>query len=206
MGKKERKKVREWLEKNEEAYSDNQQDFLRTVRWALKAIKYEYFIATIEPVFDDDYNLVYKPGEEIVRKIKVARWPAVAKTYFDDGEWHSELATLYELMLWYAYRVAEGYWAIEYVCDDSSALGNFEDSPTSSHEIESTNSRVIGGFADGVGNTTKVVMSPAFKSIALVGGSYKSCGKNHPVAMYRFEENYNFSARHFVGVVVIKKS
>jgi len=103
-----------------------------------------------------------------------------------------------------------GYWTIEYVCDDSSSDGNYNDSPVSSKKKDKSGAKEVGGFNDGIGNTIKLVMKDGVPT--LVGGSYEMSGKTHPVAKIFSPEEYDMFNRHYgryadevSGVVVIKK-
>ena len=147
---------------------------------ALKFIDYNYRIANIEPSIDSNKRIFYREGEVVGQGIfSFKDWEDKA-TYFSP-QYGSSLATVYELLLWYAYRIAMGYWSLEYICDDSSSEGNYWNSPVPVHGFEPAGIRKVGGFLDGVGNTYKIVKNPE-GGFSLCGGYYINNGNEYPVA------------------------
>ena len=177
MGKEEREDVRQWLS-DVASKTKKQADFLKIVGEALTAIDYNYRIVTIEPSWDDSQRLFYMNGEKVARGLSCREWKAKCKKFAP--EWDSDLANLYELFLWYGYRIAKRLWTLEYVCDDSSSAGNYRNSPDASHDFEVSGKREVGGFADGVGNTYKIVAHKA--GFAACGGNCNGDGRYYPVA------------------------
>lgn len=164
MGESERELVRKWrfLICGKTTLQDN---FLKVVDEALAEVKYDYWISTIEPTFKD-LKIHFEVDSDVAKGIHSKLWKKKAKEYAPKNA--SRLATLEELALWYAYRIAKGFWSLEYVCDDSSSAGNYWDSPNSTHDFENTGVRETGGFADGIGNTFKLVTCK--EGFALFGG------------------------------------
>ena len=207
MGEVERKKVAEWFDQvslkvNKE--KSRQYEFLNRVEDALKVIDYDYYIATIESSFDEDGNIFYEEGNPVARGISLFEWEKKSTAFFSVGGWHSELAMLEEGDLFKAYRIAMGYWTIEYVCDDSSLFGNYWNAPKSAHGIEVSGAREVGGFKDGIGNTYEVYQTKS--GLVLVGGYYCNDGDILPVSYihYNYDPNrINFNAS---GVLVLKRS
>ncbi|MBP3285266.1 MAG: hypothetical protein J6M02_07210 [Clostridia bacterium] len=201
MGKKERELVRKWLP-GVVSKTEKQADFLKVVEEALTVIDYDYRIATIEPSMDARGRLFYKNDEEVARGLTFNGWKAKGKEFAP--EWGSDLANLYELFLWYAYRIAKGFWTLEYVCADSSSAGNYRNSPDASGDFEVSGKRKVGGFADGVGNTYKIVAHNA--GFAACGGSYYNLGYRCPVADV-YCRNFPDSTRNIgSGVLVLRGS
>lgn len=93
------------------------------------------------------------------------------------------IATIYETFLWYAWRGANSYWNLQYLCKDSSSKGNWRDSPDTAGHIELTGAREVGGFCDGTGNTCKLV-TESIKTIS-IGGAWYMSGKIEPVTIRR---------------------
>lgn len=177
MGKVERKMVEDWLG-TLVCKTERQKRFVNVVKRAVKAIKYDYYISTIEPSMNEDGEIYFKTGEEVERKITFKQWEEKGTTFAPERE--SKLATLSELFLWYAYRIATMKWTIEYVCDDSSEDGNYHNAPDAAQKFEESGARTVGGFFDGVGNTYKIVKgNPGF---ALCGGYHGHNGDCCPVA------------------------
>ncbi|MBP3284298.1 MAG: hypothetical protein J6M02_02230, partial [Clostridia bacterium] len=117
----------------------------------------------------------------------------------------SDLANLYELFLWYAYRIAKGLWTLEYVCDDSSSAGNYWNSPDASHGFEVSGRRKVGGFADGVGNTYKIVSHN--EGFVACGGHFVCTGVDSSAARVNYYD-HPYYAYHCIGsgVLVLRGS
>jgi len=162
----------------------------------------EYYIANIEPSIDENGRIYYKAGEKVARGLSSNNWRQKAREFAPECE--SDLSTLYQLVLWYAYRIARGYWTVEYVCDDSSSAGNYCNFPNATHNFEVSGAREVGGASDGVGNTYKIVTSvePVF---CYFGGSYDKYGDYFPVANVDTINNPDSSIFFGSGVVVLNK-
>jgi len=178
MGEDEREQVRKWY-KEQKGETKNQKKFLQFVGMAIAAVNYNYKIATIEASVQDDGELFYKSGAPVAKNLSCREWEVKARGFAP--EYSSELANLYELYLWYAYRIAKGFWSIEYVCDDSSSEGNYRNSPNKYvGGMEATGVRRVGGFCDGIGNTRKIVKGLE-KSFLVSWGYHYEDGKECPI-------------------------
>lgn len=180
MGEAERDLVRKWRELVS-GKTTLQNNFLKVVDEALVEVKSDYWISTIEPTFKDS-KIHFEVNCSVAKGIHSKLWKKKAKAYAPENG--SRLGTLEELALWYAYRIAKGFWSLEYVCDDSSSSGNYWDSPNSTHDFEKTGVRETGGFSDGIGNTFKLVTCK--EGFALFGGYCGGFGGHaSPVANIR---------------------
>lgn len=92
----------------------------------------------------------------------------------------SRLAELNELFIWYALRIANSLWTLDYIVNDSSSEGNYINSPHGSRHKKRTGGRKCGGYSDGQGNTCKIVTHEG--GYVHVGGCYKARGDFIPVA------------------------
>ena len=117
IGKIERKLVKKWC-KIEMAKTDEQLDFLKIVQASLDEVKYDYWLPNIEPSIDKYGRIYYKEGDEVATDISCSEWKKKAEQFAPSCG--SELANLYELYLWYALRIVNGFWTLEYVCNTSS--------------------------------------------------------------------------------------
>ncbi len=203
MDEKAREEVAKWL-KTVKPSTLNQERFIERVEVAVRKINYDYKIATLEPSLDSNGNIIYKEGKKVAIGLSYTQWSKKASLFFSSKKWHSYLATLEEGDMFKAYRIASGLWSIEYVCDDSSADGNYWDSPTSTHNVEFTGAREVGGFKDGVGNSVSIFRDVV--SYVVVGGEYIDLGAKVPVAKIKtliydpFIVNYRGC-----GVLVLKR-
>ena len=207
MGAPERRKVAEWFNEvnpkiGEE--KEKQRKFLDRVERALYKIKYDYYIATLEPSFDKHGRIFYQEGKPVARGIKLVECKNKAMNFYSNGEWHSELALLEEGDLFKAYRIAMGYWTLEYVCDDSSSAGNYWNAPNAAFEFNLSGAREVGGFRDGIGNTYEIYQTQF--GFALVGGHFFDTGNDFPVANIVYNNNPNNISFFGYGVLVIKRA
>lgn len=201
IGKVEREKVANWL-KNLVPTTNNQKKFANRIQKALSVVDYDYKIATIEPSFGKAGAIYYSEGDEVGRGGSLNTWKKKAEAFYRDNIWESGLAILEEGDLFKAYRIAMGYWSIEYVCDDSSSAGNYWNAPGAAHCFEDSGARKVGGFSDGVGNTRGIYEVP--DGFALVGGCYVD-GAEHPMSYAYYDENKYRCYTSACGVVVIRK-
>ena len=177
MGKTEREITKAWfLEAVPE--TSEQKKFLEIVKEAIENIDYDYWISTIEPSEEERGKPTFKIGGNVVRRFYLREWNNKAKEFAP--QWNSDMANLFELFFWYAYRCAMGYWTLSYVCDDSSNAGNYSNSPKSTGWFEASGIREVGGFRDGIGNTFKLVVLE--ERFALCGGFFNDLGSLYPVA------------------------
>jgi len=207
MGEPERKKVVEWFNEIKTkvgAEKKKQRKFLTRIKRAMKVINYDYYIAILEPSVDKDGNIFYEGGNVVARGISLGMWERIARNFYFDGEWYSDLAMLEEGDLFKAYRIAMGYWTIEYVCDDSSSAGNYWNAPKSVHDFEVSGVREVGGFRDGIGNTCEIYHTKS--GFALVGGFWGKVGSSYPVADVDDHYGARSICNHGSGVLVLKRS
>ena len=195
MGKEEIEQVRQWFE-GVTPTTEAQKEFLEIVSEALGFIHYSYRISAIEPSMKENGCLFFEAGKPVEVRLSLKEWRDKCKGFAP--VWNSRMASIHELYLWYAWRVLKGYWTLEYICDDSSDGANYFTSPNPSHKCEVSGSRMIGGFADGTGNSYKIA-SYGY-GIAVCGGKYDDYGNVFPVAD---ESCYIDSEAVFCGTAVI---
>ena len=206
MGENERKIVEEWRGNIIRKGSDRCKAFLYRVDGALERVKHDYYIATIEPSMKAR-KLYYEPGNEAVTGLTAEQWETKAKNYAPNLG--SRLASVDELILWYAYRIAKGDWSLKYVCDDSSAHGNYSNSTINNGMYKTVNLqdltgvKKVGGFKDGVGNTYKIVKNST-DTFWEFGGGFNNFGWQYPVAFGEPIRATNVRERGS-GVVVLTK-
>lgn len=202
MGHEQQRIAKEWAETTE-GETDEERKFIELTKESAAEIKEDYYIANIEPSIDENGRIYYKAGGVVARVISPLGWKEKAREFAPECE--SDLASKYQLVLWYAYRIAMGYWTIEYVCDDSSSEGNYYNSPNSAGECEVSGARSVGGARDGVGNTRKIV-TDVENGFVQFGGYWRSDGCKAPVADVRLRDHQAINNYYGSGVVVLKKS
>lgn len=171
-----REKVRIWLAK-QKGETEREKSFLTRVREAVKAINYDYWIANLEPSVTNG-KIYYAEGNAVGVGFSCNDWAQMAKEYAPERG--SRLSNEYELYIWYALRIVNGLWTLDYVANDSSSAGNYRNAPGATRSKERTGARKCGGFCDGQGNSYKIVTREG--GYALVSGYYNLDGDDYPVA------------------------
>lgn len=115
MGAEERDIIKNWLycelSKTQE-HTQNQKCFLERVQLALNEVWYDFFIADTAPSLNENGDIFYRKGSRIVTDINCIEWNESANRFFENEEWYSELASLYEGDLLKAYKIATNYWTL----------------------------------------------------------------------------------------------
>lgn len=127
-------------------FSEEKRVFLEKVKKALEKVKGLYYIASIEPSIDRTGKLYYKPGDPVATNLRLFDWKEKAENF--SRARNSRIASEDELYLWYAYRVAVGYWDLDYLCEQGLQF----------RSLEKSAKQEIGGFADGIFNTARIVL------------------------------------------------
>ena len=177
---RDRERVKLWL-KGQKGNTRRERKFLKLVKKAIKKIDYEYWIASIEPSYEKG-RILYEPDYVVATNISCEEWKLVAEEYAPERG--SRLATIYELLLWYALRIEKGFWTLNYVAYDSSYDGNYWYSHSSSQWMDRVAAKKCGGYYDGQGNTYKIVMHK--KDFVQVGGCFSDFGDKYPVASTKY--------------------
>ena len=195
-----REKVKNWLAK-QNGETDEEKSFLTRVREAVKVVNYDYWIANLEPsVTVTNEKIYYAKGNVVGQGYSFQQWRQMAKEYATERG--SRLSNEYELYIWYALRIVNGLWTLDYVANDSSNEGNYWNAPGSTHSIERTGERKCGGFCDGQGNSFKIVTCEG--AYAMVGGEYSEHGRCCTVALVRYRGTDLFPISGS-GVLVLTK-
>ena len=174
------RKVKEWY-KDQNPNTVRENRILADVSIALEIVNKPYKVSTMECGVIDG-KIYYQKGAIIEESLNCYEWEKKARQ-FAPG-YGSDIATLYEAALWYAYRVAVGFWNLDYVCNNSFGKGNYRDSTGASLRYESAGVRMVGGARDGIGNTYRLVKLR--REFLLGGGAFYNLGKNFPV--YHWEK------------------
>ena len=115
MGAEERDVIKNWLyhEKSQNHnHTQNQKNFLERVQIALNAVWYDFFIADVAPSLNENCDIFYRRGSKVITDINCILWNKSANSFFENEEWYSELANLYEGDLLKAYKMAITYWSL----------------------------------------------------------------------------------------------
>lgn len=197
-----REKVKNWLieQKLETERTQKENSFLRVLAEALEEVDYEYEIATIEPTVVDG-KIAYIKGKDVAIGYSSNSWIKMAEEYLPERG--SRVATLYELFIWYAWRIVKGYWTLHYVAEDSSGVGSLYNSLNPKLKLEPAGTIKCGGFKDGQGNSYKLVTYK--KSLHAVGGNFHFVYRNPSVSDFKYVGNDYYFQHYSVGVVVLTK-
>ena len=168
-------KVKGWY-KYQKPNTVRENRFLADVSIALEIINKSYKVSTMECGVMNG-KIYYQRGATVEECFNCYEWEK--KVHQFAPGYGSDIATVYEAALWYAYRVAAGFWTLDYVCNASYDRGNYRDSKRASLHCESAGARMIGGARDGIGNTYRLVKSG--REFLLGGGCFLNLGQNFPV-------------------------
>lgn len=196
-------KVRQWL-KIAVSKTRSEQLFLADVSKACQTIEYEYWIATIEPSVNYEKGYIYyNEGEEVAIGIGKEDWSRMAKEFAPARL--SRLANLYELFLWYALRIIDGHWTLDYIANNSHTAGNYWRNADSAKGLECSGAREVGGYKDGQGNSRKIVDLPDDFGWVIVGGEFGFGWEIDKVTTYYHVMAQQAISYNATGVLVLLK-
>lgn len=200
MREKDLHNIRSWYSHRPRAWTIEEEKFFSWTSRALYFTTYEFRWPTLEPTIKMG-NICYERYASVNKWLNYYEWRSAAEVFAP--EYRSGIGNLYELYLVYAYRIMHGYWTLEYVCNDSTGNGNFLDSPGKNiFGCETAGERKVGGYCDGIGNTSKIVEQDM--QILSVGGNYTHYGKFNPVACLERMDNYIEPIRNATAMVVLR--
>ena len=173
-----------------------ERNFKEMVETAIKSGLKDFYRPTLDPSFDDEWQICYQAGMEPAVGKSFAWWEENAKklgyrlgTY---SEYIAFLAVLIKEM------VASGKsleWAWNAVCNDSEELGNYWNSSDSKHELEATGNREVCGWCD-LANTYKILEEDKENGVfwLTAGGDYYDNSVINPLAdlHLNFDHNHDF--------------
>ncbi|MBR5227340.1 MAG: hypothetical protein IKV94_01715 [Clostridia bacterium] len=195
--KHDRCRVMEWL-KGQNGETAREKRFLEFVSQAVTEINYDYMIATIEPSVVNG-RIFYSAGKDVGIGFSDNEWETMAANFCPNMG--SRLAEMKELCIWYALRIVDGGWTLDYITMDSSIAGNYRNSPNSTKDLEKTGVVKAGNYNDGQGNTYKIVKTKY--GFAHVGGAFYHYGFDFPVAFAQSDGNPSAVQEYGSGVVVL---
>lgn len=121
IGAEERDVIKNWLywelSKIQE-HTQNQKCFLERVQLALNEVWYDFFIADVAPSLNENGDIFYRRGSKTVTDINCVEWNESANRFFENEEWYSKLASLYEGDLLKAYKIATDYWSLSNISEN----------------------------------------------------------------------------------------
>lgn len=203
IGEAERRLVKKWVLANSHN-TRREREFLHSIKLGLERITYDYRMPVIEASIKDG-KVYYQAGEKVANE---RDWG----TYYSDmeklaksfsPEHFSDIASLQETFIWYAYRIAKGFLTIEEVCNDSSSLGNYLNAPGASNKLEVSGSRLVGGARDGIGNTYKCVTNGV--RYAILGGDFRTTGASNPISEVGWHDYRATDMCRGSAIIVLRK-
>ena len=194
-----REKVKKWVAKRK-GRTTQEKAFLTIVKEAVQNVDYDYWIANLEPSVENG-KIYYAENHDVGVKFSCKQWEQMARDY--KPKRGSRLSNLHEVFIWYALRIVNKLWSLDYVVNDSSSGGNYWNNPDSTKSMEKTGARDCGGYSDGQGNTCKIVTRKG--GYALVGGYYNNNGYGCPVADVFSYNSPNCIQDYGSGVLVLLK-
>lgn len=201
MREKDIDNIRAWYLSKPAVWTIEEMNFLTRLNKALSHVNYEFRWPIIEPSVDSG-KIYYEMNAPVNKWFSYYDWRNMAESFAPD--YNSGVGTLYELYIVYAHRIVQGHWSLQYVCDDSTAEGNYLDSPDSfGVGCENAGKRKIGGYFDGIGNTTKLVEHNM--ECFCCGGDFNSYGRLKPVAHFEKKDNFILPIKNATAVVILRR-
>ena len=139
------------------------------------------WIPVYEPSKDENGNLQYVSGKDVLRGLNSYQWEELFKDYSPENASHMASKTTYFLLLlrWLKDGLANG----DQLAIDSTEIGHFWNSMDTKHDFEKTGEREFGGLEGFVGNTYKIVKDTESGSgISFVGSSCRTSGNKCPLS------------------------
>ena len=195
-----REKVKKWFAK-QKGQTEREKAFLKRLAEAVQKVDYDYWIADLEPAIENG-KIYYAKNHYVGVGFSCKQWNQMARDYKPERD--SRLCNQYELFIWYALRIANSLWTLDYVANNSSSAGNYWNAPKSSECRDKTGAKECGGYRDGQGNSYKIVNRD--NGYAIVGGDYNDAGENYPVAAVNYYGNVvDYIHDNGTGVLVLTK-
>ena len=179
--------VMRWIE---EAVPRNscEKRFCKVVNDALDWYSTPFAISTIEPsimTIDsiskvdslDNKRIYLSPNNPITTGLTFSDWQYLCREFLPI--YTSMMANTFEITLFYAYRIAMGYWSLSLV-GGTGHMGNYKLSLSRSDKLELSASQQVGGFRDGIGNTY-VITQDLNGNPRSMGGCYNSYNSERPI-------------------------
>ena len=183
-----------------------QKKFRADVMKALENMPEEGFrwIPVYEPSKDDDGNLQYVSGVNVLRGLNSYNWEEASQNYSpENGSRMSSITTYFLLLL---RLLKDGFATVEQLADDSKEIGHYWDSENAKHEFEKTGERQLGGLYGFAGNTYKIVMdSESSSGFSLLGGRCNYSGDNYPLADVLHDYDPYNTKNYGVGLLELTK-
>lgn len=186
-----------------------QMDFKAKVLEALENKPIERFrwIPAYEPSEDENGNIQFVSGKDILRGCSIYDWEEKADSYSpENGSQIASVTTYFLLLLRW---LKDGHATIEQLADDSTEIGYYRNSKNAKSRMryEKTGERQFGGINGLVGNTFKIVKDPKSKSgFSFLGGIHLLNGDEYPAANLArcdgYELNYSTNG---VSIIELKK-
>ena len=189
----------------------NEEEFKQLLTDAIKKGLKDFYRPRLDPSFDENGEICYKPGEKPAVGKSYNWWQEKAKAFC--SERGSRLGTKTEYVAFLGVllkRLVASGWTVQHawsaVCNDSKKLGNYWNSENAKHGFEGTGSREICGFFD-LANSCKILAEDKETSgFWQAGGNFFHDSVKFPLAdllgrnCFR-DRDFNFS----VGWLVLSK-
>ena len=186
--------------------TERQKKFRADVMKALENMPEEGFrwIPVYEPSKDDDGNIQYVSGADVLRGLNSYNWEKAFQNYSpENGSRMSSITTYFLLLL---RLLKDGFATVEQLADDSKEIGHYWDSENAKHEFEKTGKRQLGGLYGFAGNTYKIVKdSESSSGFSLLGGSYYDSGYVYPLDVFGPDDDPINTKCHSVGLLELTK-
>ena len=189
--------------------NDRQYYFKKDLISAIESGLTDFRAPRLDPSFDENKNICYKPGVQPITKVLPKCWDQLAKAFMPEK--NSRLGTVNERFAFLGFLLKyliekrkycpSTAWKV--ICNDSKKLGNYMDSRNASVFLpEPTGNRGIGEWYD-LANTCKLTKQNVNAcGFSLFGGNFRDFGREQPLASQRVVSN-QFNIDYSVGWIIL---
>ena len=185
-------------------------EFKQLLTDAIKKGLKDFYRPRLDPSFDENGEISYKPGEKPAVGRSYNWWEKKAKEFC--RERGSRLGTITEYVAFLGVllkRLVASGWKVQdawsAVCNDSKELGHYWNSKNAKYDFDPTGSREICRFFD-LANTFKILAEDEETGgFWLAGGGYNEDGIDCPLAGLVHFDNRNSDYDYSVGWLVLEK-
>ena len=123
IGEKERSQVARHFAKGKKIYNnEHERRFYGVLAEAIVAVKYDYYLAKYPASVDSKGCIYYTEDANGAMGYSKEDWEAMAKQFCP--KCNSDIATLYEYVIWIAYNILQKRWTLDTCCTENEVAGN----------------------------------------------------------------------------------
>lgn len=123
IGEEERRQVARHCAKSNLVYRNvYERRFYDVLAEAVATVKYDYYLAKYPASVDSKGRIYYREAAEGATGYVKEEWERMAKQFYP--QYHSDIATLYEYVIWIAYNILQKRWTLDVWCTENEVAEN----------------------------------------------------------------------------------